>query len=599
MMTIIASLVFLAAASCATVPPPQKPPLTQQRDVEAYMTVAAYPNADTLTILAAMNQLMASRREWEGYAFFGRLAEARPERRAFFRSLQAIMQARVAGDVPLLKRVAWVEDAIAKLDDGVGADPVLGRFGRGLVFADLPERFGKAREAIADLEYCIAHRAELPAHFDRGIYLGLAAAHHTLGDEARSRQYLTLSGVGSLDGVPRVLGNSSFDPENGYRYSERRFVREADGVYVAEGFDFASLAFIVTNDFVVAIDAGTTPATARAAVDELRKVTRAPIKYVVLSHAHWDHIGGLSAVREPGSIVIAQADFAKELARSRLHQPPFFGAKPVDLDVTPDRLVSKPEALTDGGLDLEIIPVRGGETDDALFVHDKKHGLLFVADAFMPYVGDPFGEGGSPEGYLAAIDTALALHPQRLLHGHPPLTAFFTIEALPGLRDALHALYDRTLAAAHVARPLSEVLHDNFLPETLRGAPKAVAPYLVTRDQFVQRVYAKHAGYWRSNGEGMDHFTRGEWAAALDVLGGRSESSFVKTVDELNERGDSLLALRIADMGLERYASSADLKQRRERTLALLLERYSEINPFRFILYSEWANRSLAPVAPK
>ncbi len=590
---------LIGTASCASLPPPRQASFTQQRDVEAYLAVAAYPNAETITILAAMSQLMASHREWEGYEYFGRLANEQPTRRGFFRSLQGIMQARVAGDVSLLSRVAWVEDAISKLDEGVKADPTLGRFGRGLVFADLPARFKKANQAIEDLEWCLAHGAELPGHFERGILRGLAAAYHTLGDEPRSREMLARSGFASLEGstVPRVLGNQSFDPATGYRYSEKRFVREAEGVYLAEGYDFATLSFIVTEGFVVAIDAGTSPETAREAVDALRRVTKAPIKYVILSHAHWDHIGGLSAIREPGTIVIAQAGFPKELARSRVYQPPFFGSSTVALDVTPDRLVSAPETLRDGDLELDLIPVRGGETDDALFVHDRRHDLLFVADAFMPYIGDPFVGSGSPEGYIEAMDKAIELHPRRLIHGHVPLTAFFTMEAMPGLRASLGALYDRTLHSARTARPLAEALHDNFLPEELRAAPKAVTPYLVTRDLFIQRVYAREAGYWQSNSTGMDHFTNGEWAAALDVLASETDAAFIRAVDELNARGDAVLALRIADLGLVRYPTSAELLARRERTLTNLLERSADINPFRFIIYSGMDGRSLAPVS--
>src|SRR4029077_18304914 len=94
----------------------------------------------------------------------------------------------------------------------------------------------------------------------------------------------------------------------------------------AEGYDFANLAFIVapgSPTFVVAIDAGTTEESARDAVAALRRVTQAPIKYVILTHGHWDHVGGIAAVREPGSTVIARAGFAEELARSRSYHPPF------------------------------------------------------------------------------------------------------------------------------------------------------------------------------------------------------------------------------------------------------------------------------------
>ena len=200
-------------AACASVPPPAKAPMTQQRPLAALLEAAAYPNSETVVVLTTMQQLLASHREWEGYAYFGRLAVEQPARAPLFRALQGTMQARVANQVPLLRRVAWVEDAIRKLDEGVAADPVLGRFARGLVFAELPPRFGKAQAAIDDLEFSLAHGAQFPFGFERGIYRGLAAAYRTLGDERRSGEMLSRAGLDSLDDptTPRVLGNLSVD----------------------------------------------------------------------------------------------------------------------------------------------------------------------------------------------------------------------------------------------------------------------------------------------------------------------------------------------------------------------------------------------------
>jgi len=582
----------------------QRPPVTQQRPLSALLTATAYPNSDALLLLVTVQQLMATHREWEGYQHFGRLAEEQPSRRALFRALQAMMQARVANDVPLLKRVAWVEDAIRKLDEGVAAEPMLGRLGRGLVFADLPARFHKASQAVEDLEWCLEHPVDLPLGLDRGIYRGLAAAYRTLGDQRRSKEFLDRAGLASLDDPldPRVLGDLSVDAASGFRFGEKRLVREAEGVYVAEGYDFANLAFIAADGFVVAIDAGTTEESARDAVAALRRITRAPIKYVILTHGHWDHVGGLNAVLEPGATVIASARFPEELERSNDYHGPFrwfFGTGTMRLDAKPDRLIASPETLSEGGLDLALLPAKSGETPDALFIHDRKHDLLFVGDAFMPYVGAPFVAEGSPEGYLGAIAMVLELHPRRLIHGHPPLTALFTMEAMPGLRDAMGALYQRTLTAARAARPLADVLHDDFLPDSLREAPAAAQPYLIVRDTFVQRLYAEHAGYWQSNGEGIDAFTRAEWAAALDALGGGSDGAFARTASELEVRGDAALALQVAELGLVRHPSSAALRESRERALRTLREIHSQTNPFRFIAYSEWAGRGLAPVVER
>jgi len=588
--------------SCASVPPPPKATITQQRPLAALLETAAYPNSDTLLVLVTMQQLLATHREWEGYEYFGRLAREQPKRRALFASLQATMQARVAGDVPLLRRVAWVEDAIRKLDEGAAADPALGRLARGLVFAELPPRFDKAHVAVEDLDACLVSGVALPFDLHRGAYRALAAAYRTLGDEPRSREMLVRAGLSSLDdpNEPRVLGDLSVDGARGFRFGDKRLVREAEGVYVAEGFDFANLAFIVAPSFVVAIDAGTTEETAREAMSALRRVTPAPVKYVILTHGHWDHVGGLAAVREPGSIVIASSGFAEELARSRAFHPPFryfFGSGTTKLDAKPDRLVDAPERLTDGGLDLELLPAPSGETSDALFARDRKHDLLFVGDAFMPYLGAPFVAEGSPEGFLGAIARVLELHPRRLIHGHAPLTALFTIEAMPGLRDAMGALYEHGLAAARAARPLAELLNDDFLPEALRSAPAAVQPYLVARDTFLQRLYAEHAGYWQANGDGIDLFTRGEWGAALDAVGGGGDAPFVRAADTLVGRGDAALGLQVAQMGLTRYPTSESLKTSRAHALAMLREIYAQTNPFRFIVYSELAGRGLEPVA--
>jgi hypothetical protein len=192
----------------------------------------------------------------------------------------------------------------------------------------------------------------------------------------------------------------------------------------------------------------------------------------------------------------------------------------------------------------------------------------------------------------------LELHPRRLIHGHVPLTLLFTIDAMPGLRDAMGALYRHGLAGARSARPLADVLHDNLLPESLRATPAAVQPYLVARDTFVQRLYTEHAGYWQSNGEGIELFTHGEWAAALDALGGGSDSAFIRAANQLEARGDAALALQIADLGLIRYSASAELQKSRARALTTLREIHSQMNPFRFIVYSEWAGRGLDPVTP-
>jgi glyoxylase-like metal-dependent hydrolase (beta-lactamase superfamily II) len=592
-LAIVGSLLL---AACAGTPRPP-PAVAQNREIDAFAQAAAWPNAEPLIPIVAAQEFVAAHHERDGYDYFQRLAREQPQRPILV-SLEGLLQTRAAGEIPLLRRVAWVEEGIGKLDRGAEADPGAGRLLRGLVFAELPDRFGKAKQAVADLEASLKNRESFPADLDRAIYRGLAQAYRTLGDGPRSREMLRRAGMDSFEGA-NVASNFSVAADQGFRFTDPKLVKEAENVYVAEGFDFANIAFLVDPAGVIAIDAGTTSESAATAVKALREVTKAPIRYVILTHSHWDHVGGLAAVREQGTVVIARDNFARELKRMRSSQRTsswFFGDRRVGLDVHVDRTVASNETLRLGNLELRLIPVSGGETDDALFVHSPRHGLLFVGDAFMPYVGPPFLSEGSPEGYIEALGTVRSIAPRRLIHGHPPLTRFFTMEAVPGLEIALRDLHDRYLPEVLRSKPLAEILHEDYLPASLREAPKAVLPFLIVRDHFLQRLDRQNAGYWDANGEGVEVLTRADWAALLDQMGDGSDAPFVRVADDLLARGDGPLALKVAEMGLLRHADSERLRRARGKALTMLIERYSPVDPFRFIFYSQSAGATLRPV---
>jgi Alkyl sulfatase dimerisation len=243
-----------------------------------------------------------------------------------------------------------------------------------------------------------------------------------------------------------------------------------------------------------------------------------------------------------------------------------------------------------------LYPVRGGETDDALLIHLPTSGVLFVGDAFMPYLGAPFLPEGSAEGLFETIALIRALNPRLLIHGHPPLTDNFTMDALPGLEVALRDVYEQTLQGIGQGKTLVEIIHQNLLPSALRSQPQAVIPFLVMRDQLMTRVYQQRTGYWKPDGEGMEVLAPQEWAAALDLLGGGKEEAFVRSAKLLLDRSDDALALKLTNLGLLNYPTSQTLTNLRRQALDRLRERYQQLNPFKFIIYSEWAGAELPPV---
>jgi len=586
-------------AACASVRA-DKSSITHNLELEAFKEAVRWPNPDPQAVITLVGQFIADQRDQEGYAYFQERAKAQPEQPLFL-ALEGLFQARMAGQVPLLQRIAWVNEAVAKLDRAVSQEPGLTRYFRGLVLAELPPRFGKAEAALSDLEWVLQNKESFPVGLRRSVYHSLALAYTTLGRGVEAKAALDRSGHPALDStLPFFTTDHWVKAKEGFRFRPPRLVEMAPKVYVAQGYDFGDLAFVLTGDGIVAIDAGTSETNARAAVNALRLVSRQPITHLILTHAHWDHIGGLNAVKEAGTQVIAQAKFADELRimnETGVSFRYFFGTdghRPYKL--VPDRLVGQRETLTVGGIELVFYPARGGETEDALLIHLPASGVVFVGDAFMPYLGAPFLPEGSAEGLFDTMALIRSLNPRLLIHGHPPLTEFWTIETLPGLEIALHEVYQRTLQGIGEGNTLVQILHQNLLPAPLRSHSRAVLPFLVMRDQFIKRVYLQRTGYWKPDGEGLELFAPKEWASALNLLGGEREDAFARSAKALLDHRDYAMALQLAGLGLLNYPTSRALTDLRRQALDRLREKYQQINPFKFIIYSEMAGAELPPV---
>jgi glyoxylase-like metal-dependent hydrolase (beta-lactamase superfamily II) len=574
--------------------------LSSNRTLEALKAVVRWPTAATSVILALTGQYLAGGYNEEAYGYFRERAAAQPDQ-AIFLALEGMFQARMAGQVFLLRRVAWVKDAIAKLDRAASTGHPVARYLRGVALAELPARFGRAESAVADLEWVLQHRDGFPPGLRRSVYRGLARAFTTLERREEAKAALEHSGYPSLDpAMPQFTTDSSVTAKGGFRFRPPRLVEVAPRVHVAQGYDFADIAFVVTDEGIVAIDSGTTEANARAALAGLRRLSSGPITHVVLTHAHWDHIGGLAALTAPGTRVIAQARFAEELKvvnETGVRFRYFFGSDARRrYDVVPDHLVDAPETVTVGGTELVLYPVRGGETADALLIHLPATGVLFVGDVFMPYLGAPFLPEGSAEGLFETITRIRSLNPRTLIHGHPPLTELFTVEVLAAFEAALREVYERTLEGIGAGRTLAEMLEQNWLPTSLRAHDTAVMPFLVVRDHFIQRVAHQRTGYWRPDGEGIEVVGPREWAGVLDLLAGRREAVFVRSARALLGQGDEALALKLADLGLLSYPASRALTDVRRHALDRLRVRHQALDPFKFIVYSEWAGADLSPV---
>jgi glyoxylase-like metal-dependent hydrolase (beta-lactamase superfamily II) len=569
-------------------------PISRNRLLGSLKQAASWPGAERNTVMTLATTLVAARADAEGSRYFQDLSERNPAD-ATALALAGFFQVRAGHDAG-----HDVAAAITKLDQAATMDLGLPQYFRGLALAALLPATGRADQVVADLEFVLAARDQFPVLLLRAAYQSLARALPGARAAAEAAEALRRSGLGpAAADRPPVFTSFSLTARDGMRLSAPGVLTPAPGVHVAQSYDFADFAFVQTSAGLVAIDAGTSPDRVLAAMADLGLTDRAPVSHLILTHAHFDHIGGTAAVRGPGTQVIAAAGFPAEAERQRHWTVPRYltgtGASPAS-GVQPDRLIGERTSLIVGGTEFVLIPVRGGETPDALMVHLPASGLLFTGDVMMPYLGVPFTAEGSPEGLLETLRYIRELAPRQLLQGHTTLTENFTIGTLTGLEPALTELHEFTLARIGQSMPLPNILDLGYLPALLRDHPAAVVPYLVSRDDFIARLYHQRTGYWQPDGQGLDPRSQEETAAALDLLAGEKADAFVTAAATLAGQGDLALALEILTPGLLRHPDSSELAELRQAVLLRLMEQRQLSDPFGFLIYAERANAELSPI---
>ncbi len=589
-------------------------PISRNRLLGSLQEAASWPGAHRNTVVTLATALVAARADADGSRYFQDLSERNPAD-ATAQALAGFFGIRAGHDVAA---------AIAKLDQAAAMDLGLPQYFRGLGLAGLlpgagPPKAGadnrpaddrradnrsadnsRADQVIADLEFVLAARDQFPVLLLRAAYQALARAYLVLGRQQQAAEALRRSGLGpaAADGPP-TFTSFSVTPRDGMRLTAPSVLSPAPDVHVAQSYDFGDFTFIQTSAGVVAIDAGTSPDRVLAALADLGLQDRAPVSHLILTHAHFDHIGGTAALRGPDTQVIASAGFPAEAERQRHWSVPRSltgtSASPAS-DVPPDRLISERTSLVVGDTEFVLIPVRGGETPDALMVYLPATGLLFTGDVLMPYLGVPFTAEGSPEGLLETLRYIRDLAPRQLIAGHTTLTENFTVETLTGLEPALTELHEFALARIEENTPLPNILDLGYLPGLLRDHPVAVVPYLVGRDDFIARLYHQRTGYWQPDGQGLDPRSQEERAAALDLLAGEKADAFVTAAASLAGQGDLALALEILTPGLLRHPDSSELAELRQAVVTRLMEQRQSLDPFGFLFYAELAGAELSPV---
>ena len=571
----------------------------------------AAPPKDPQLLFLLMGGYANANQQAEGAEFLSaRLNEFGPRlsdpQKALYLSAIGLLRAQHASSVSLLHRIGYVRDTIAMLDQAKrlsGGQIFVVNWISGVVRAQLPGLFHQRQAAHDDLTWCAANIAEAPSvGWLREVDFHLGKLALADGDQVKAQDYLRQSGYKSFDKPVVLTTPFSEDTLSGHAFASRRISEIIPGrVYALSGFEFTEYYFVVSDDRreLIGIDAGTRADSAKTAYEALRAY--APnlpeLTTIFVTHSHWDHIGGQAYFRGLNSKprFYARSNYREEIV-GELDAPGsiakhFFGER-FNLDgvrsFKPDATIDRPTELKIGGTRIALIPVRGGETHDAMFIHLPDLGVLFVGDFIMPYLGAPFVVEGDLEGLLDAIDVVVQKNPRYMLHGHEPLTRNFSSpDMLAQLKTDLGWLRDQVRSAIRRGDTRAAIHQANLIPPgLLNGRPDALLPYLILREHVIDRLYHQNVGYWQADLEGLDHLGDSDRAELLVDYLGLSEKRLVTAAERMAADGKYELAATLLETSAARFGRTESIAKAERLVYLKLMEKYQNTDPFKYILYS-------------
>ena len=216
-----------------------------------------------------------------------------------------------------------------------------------------------------------------------------------------------------------------------------------------------NIAVSIGEDGIVMVDAQFAPLTPKI-LAAIRALSSQPIRFLVTTHAHDDHIGGNANIAAVGAVILAR-DGARARMITGFNQNGNDIA-PLPAAGLPVVTFNDPLTLHLNGEEVRVIPTPPAHTDNDTYVYFTRSNVLHMGDVFRTngYPGIDLGNGGTLQGTLDALQLALEIAGPgtKMLSGHGVVS---TREDVRAFRDMILEVRARVSRLVAEGRTLEEV----------------------------------------------------------------------------------------------------------------------------------------------
>lgn len=350
-----------------------------------------------------------------------------------------------------------------------------------------------------------------------------------------------------------------------------------DLIYQAIGF--GNTFMVTTSEGNVIIDTSL-PFNARRHQKLLKAESSAPIKYIILTHGHGDHAGGVPVWKEAGTQIVAQKEHV-EFMNYQTRLAGFFATRnaaqfalPIPnviawagnygAKIEPTILFDQKHEFTLGGVKFEIFHTPG-ETPDHLTVWMPQYKAAFIGDNYYESFPNIYTlRGTKPRwalDYIESINKVLALKPEILLpsHGLPIKGNAEITSALTKYRDAIQYVHDEVVKGMNAGKDVYTLMREVKLPSALD-----VGESYGKLTWSIRGIYEGYAGWFDLNPATMYELPLSSIYPDLVKAAGGIDSVIKIAIDKI-ESGQAVEALHLTDVALatdpaNRKALEAKLK---------------------------------------